>query len=154
LDQAPRFAPAGAFMLASFVSLGTGPGLLTAFLGVLPSLARLPELGLPAALLALLAVAEAWGACLLYRRFGSLIFAVAAYWLTAGLVLDFVIVTGLLGLPRDALALLFVQQLFLGLLNALLVEGLLRVPGASKVLPARDEIAPASMQHYMFNRIV
>ena len=154
LDEAPRFAPGGAFVLASFVGLGTGSGLLSALLGVLPALSRAPEMGMAAPLLALLMVAEAWGSCLLYRRFGSLIFAVAVYWLTAGLVLDVAIVGGLIGLSADALALFFVQQLFMGLLNALLAEGLLRLPGAASLLPARDEIAPATLQHYMFSRIV
>ncbi len=154
LEQAPPFAPGGAFVLASFVGLGTGPGLLSALLAVLPLLARAPELGTAAPLLALLQVAEAWGSCLLYRRFGSLIFAVAIYWLTAGLLLDVAIVGGLIGLSVDAIALFFVQQLFSGLLNALLAEGLLRVPGVAPLLPARDEVEPASLQHYVFSRVV
>src|SRR6185295_18441254 len=79
---------------------------------------------------------------------------VAAYWLTAGLVLDVVIVDQIIGLSVDALALFYVQQLFAGLLNALLAEALLRLPGLASLLPARDEIAPASLQHYVFSRIV
>ena len=69
-------------------------------------------------------------------------------------MLDVVIVDRIIGLSVDALALFYVQQLFAGLLNALIAEALLRLPGVASLLPARDEIAPASLQHYVFSRIV
>ena len=153
LETAPRFAPGGAFVLVAFVGLGTGPGLLASLFYSLPWLTQMPALGTPALLLALARVAEAWGTCLLYRRVGSLVFAVALYWITAGLLLD-VVLGGLLGLPLDALGLLFVQQLFGGLLNALIGEALLRVPAVTAFLPARDDVRAASLQHYVFSRVV
>ena len=154
LDDPPRFAPGGALVLASFVGLGTGPGLVTALVSVLGLLAQAPALGPAAVFFAMIGVAEAWGGCLLYRRFGSLIFALAAYWLTAGIALDLAVLVAGLRLPVDAVILLFVQQLFGGLLNALLAETFLRVPGLGSLLPARDDVHRATLQHYVFNRVV
>jgi diguanylate cyclase (GGDEF)-like protein len=154
LHDPPPFVPGGAFVLASFVGLGTGAGLLSALLCVLPLLTLAPVLGGPALVLSCLPVAEAWGACLLYRRLGSLIFAVAVYWLSAGLLLDLVLLGGLLSLPLDALVLLFVRQLGSGLLGALLAEALLRIPAVQPLLPARDDLRAASLQQYVFNRVV
>jgi diguanylate cyclase (GGDEF)-like protein len=154
IDDAPQFAPGGALVLISFVGLGTGPGLLTALVSVLGLLAQAPAFGLPVLFFAVIAVAEAWGGCLLYRRFGSLIFALGAYWLTAGIALDLAVLVAGLSLPVDAVILLFVQQLFVGLLNALLAEAFLRVPALGSLLPARDDVHPATLQHYVFNRVV
>jgi diguanylate cyclase (GGDEF)-like protein len=152
LEAAPSFAPGGAFVFASFVGLGTGPGLLSALIAALPLLTSTPQLGPPAVLFALLRIAEPWGTCLLYRRFGSLVFAAAVYWLSAGLLLDLFLLG--VGLPLDLLALLFVRQLFRGLWSGLLAEVLLRVPAVASLLPGHDSLRPASLQHYVFNRVV
>jgi len=115
----PAFAFGGAAVLLSFVSLGTGPGLLSALVSVVPFLATADALGL-ASLIALL---EAWAATLLYRQFGSLVFTVAAFWFTVGWLIDLAAYGGLAGLPLDLLTLVFIKQLFSGILNALVAEG-------------------------------
>ena len=154
LETAPRFLPGGAFVLASFIGLGTGPGLLTGLFFVIPLLSATPTLGTPALLLALLRLAEAWGASLLYRRVGSIVLAVALYWLTAGLLLDLGSLGAVLSLPADALLLLFVHQFMGGLVNGLVAEALLRVPILSSLLPARDDLRAMSLEQYVFSRVV
>src|SRR5262245_33022260 len=149
--ETPPFLFGSAAVLAAFVGLGTGPGLMAAALSILGSAGR--EDG-QAAATALPVVLEAWGSCLLYRRFGSLVFSVAIFWFTAGGLLDLVLHGALLGLTRDLLTLLFIQQVLNGIANALLAEALLRVPWVSRILPARDSIFPATLRQYIFNRIL
>jgi diguanylate cyclase (GGDEF)-like protein len=148
--ETPQFIFGGAAVLVCFVSLGTGPGLVAALI----SLLRLLQPGDAAALATVVYVVEAWAACLLYRRYGSLVFAVTAFWFSAGWILDVVVYGGLVGLGRDFLTLLFIQQVFNGILNALIAEAVLRLPGVRSFLPARDSILPASLQQYVFNRVV
>jgi diguanylate cyclase (GGDEF)-like protein len=150
IRETPLFLLGGAAVLVSFVGLGTGPGLLSAFVSLLPSLFRGDVTGLAAVVL----VAEAWAACLLYRRFGSLVFAVTVYWFTAGFVLDVAVYGGAIGLSRESVTLLFIGQVFGGILNALLAEAMLRLPGVSSFLPARDSIFASTLQQYVFNRVV
>src|SRR5262249_26891185 len=114
--QTPQYVLGGSAVLVSFVGLGTGPGLLSALVSLLPFLLQ----GSAAGLATFVLVAEAWGACLLYRRFGSLVFGVTVYWFTAGLVLDVLVYGGAVGISKDAVTLLFVGQVFGGILNALL----------------------------------
>jgi diguanylate cyclase (GGDEF)-like protein len=147
--QTPQYVLGGAVVLVSFVGLGTGPGLVTAIVALLPFLLQ----GDVAGIATLVLVAEAWGACLLYRRFGSLVFAVTVYWFTGGLVLDVLVYGGAVGISRDAVTLLFVGQVFGGILNALVAEAVLRLPGVSRWLPARDSIFASSLQQYVFNRV-
>ncbi|HEY5908202.1 MAG TPA: hypothetical protein VIZ31_09160, partial [Vicinamibacteria bacterium] len=154
LDSAPGFAPGGALLLASFIGLGTGAGVLTGVLSVVPLIAAVPLLGPASILLALLRLAEAWGACLLYRRVGSLVFAVSLYWLTAGLLLDLLALGLGFDLPMDALALLFVHQFVGGLVNALVAEAFLRLPWLQSLLPARDDLRAMSLKQYVFSRVV
>jgi len=148
--ETPLFVFGGALVLVSFVGLGTGPGLLSATVALIPFVSAFDPVGLAA----LVYVLEAWAACLLYRRFGSLIFAEALYWFSGGLVLDLLVYGGALGLPREYVTLLFVKQVFNGILNALLAEAIFRIPGASSLFPARDTIVPSSLKHYVFNRVV
>jgi diguanylate cyclase (GGDEF)-like protein len=148
--ETPPFLFGSAPVFAAFVGLGTGPGLLAAAVSFLDSFARLDGQFLAA----LLHVFEAWVSCLLYRRFGSLVFSVAIFWFTAGGLLDLVLHGGLLGLARDPLTLLFIRQVLNGIANALLAEGLLRLPFVSRVLPSHDSIFPATLRQYVFNRIV
>jgi diguanylate cyclase (GGDEF)-like protein len=149
-QETPQFVLGGSVVLISFVTLGTGPGLLTALL----SLASF--LGVPDAvnLATLVYVVEAWSACLLYRRFGSLIFAEALYWFTGGLALTALVYGGAIGLSREYVTLLFIKQVFNGILNGLLAEAILRMPGRPSWLPARDSIVPFSLKQYVFNRVV
>jgi diguanylate cyclase (GGDEF)-like protein len=148
--ETPQYVLGGSAVLVSFVSLGTGPGLLSALVSLLPFVLRADVAGAAALVL----VVEAWGACLLYRRFGSLVFAVTVYWFTAGFVLDALVYGGLVGLSRDAITLLFIGQVFGGILNALLAETVLRLPGVTSWLPARDSILASTLQQYVFNRVV
>ena len=80
--ETPPFAFGGALLLFSFVSLGTGPGLVSAAVCLAPLLARLDAESLAAAI----SLVEAWAACLLYRRFKSLVFTVAFFWFSVGWV--------------------------------------------------------------------
>ena len=146
----PPFAFGGAAVLLSFVSLGTGPGLLSALVSLAPSLATADALGL-ASLIALL---EAWAATLLYRQFGSLVFTVAAFWFTVGWLIDLALYGGIAGLPLDLLTLVFIKQLFSGILNALVAEGLLRIPAIASRLPARDSVLSATLKQYVFSRVL
>jgi diguanylate cyclase (GGDEF)-like protein len=148
--ESPPFLFGSAPVFAAFVGLGTGPGLLAAGLSFLDTLARFDGQSLAA----LLHVLEAWISCLLYRRFGSLVFSVAIFWFTAGGLADLVLHGLVLGLTRDALTLLFIRQVLNGIANALLAEGLLRLPFVSRVLPSHDSIFPATLREYVFNRIV
>jgi diguanylate cyclase (GGDEF)-like protein len=149
-QETPQFVFGGAAVLVCFVSLGTGPGLLSALISLLHLLAPRDA----AALATLVYVVEAWAACLLYRRYGSLVFAVTAFWFSAGFILDAVVYGGVVGLTRDFLTLLFIKQVFNGILNALIAETVLRLPGLRSWLPARDSILPASLKQYVFNRVV
>jgi diguanylate cyclase (GGDEF)-like protein len=149
-QETPQFVLGGSVVLISFVALGTGPGILTALLSLAGFLATLEAVNLAT----LVYLVEAWAACLLYRRFGSLIFAEALYWFTGGLALTIVVYGGALGLPREYVTLLFIKQVFNGILNALLAEGVLRMPGRPSWLPARDSIVPFSLKQYVFNRVV
>jgi diguanylate cyclase (GGDEF)-like protein len=146
----PQFVFGGAAVMVCFVSLGTGPGLLCALISLLHLLAPRDA----AALATLVYVVEAWAACLLYRRYGSLIFAVTAFWFSAGFILDAIVYGGVVGLTRDFITLLFIKQVFNGILNALIAEAVLRLPGVRLWLPARDSILPASLKQYVFNRVV
>src|SRR5258708_2398088 len=146
----PEFVFGGAAVMVCFVSLGTGPGLLCALISLLHLLAPRNA----AALATLVYVVEAWAACLLYRRYGSLVFAVTAFWFSAGFILDVVVYGGVIGLTRDFLTLLFIKQVFNGILNALIAEAILRLPGVRVWLPARASILPASLKQYVFNRVV
>jgi diguanylate cyclase (GGDEF)-like protein len=146
----PQFVFGGAAVMVCFVSLGTGPGLLCALISLLHLLAPRDA----AALATLVYVVEAWAACLLYRRYGSLVFAVTAFWFSAGFILDAVVYGGVVGLTRDFITLLFIKQVFNGILNALIAEAVLRLPGVRLWLRARDSILPASLKQYVFNRVV
>jgi diguanylate cyclase (GGDEF)-like protein len=150
-SDTPSFLFGSAPVLAAFVGLGTVPGLVAAIIALLASFGR-P--GGFAAATALLFVLEAWVSCLLYRRFGSLVFSVAIFWFTAGGLLDLLLHGTLLGLGRDLLTLLFIQQILNGIANALLAEGLLRLPFVSRILPARDSIFAATLRQYVFNKIL
>ncbi len=148
--ETPPFLFGSAPVFAAFVGLGTGPGLLAAVVSFFDSFARFDGQSLAA----LLHVLEAWVSCLLYRRFGSLVFSVAIFWFTAGGLADLVLHGAFLGLTRDPLTLLFIRQVLNGIANALLAEGLLRLPFVSRVLPSNDSIFPATLREYVFNRIV
>jgi diguanylate cyclase (GGDEF)-like protein len=148
--ETPPFLFGSALVFAAFVGLGTGPGVVAAVLSLLASFGRLD--GQSAA--TLLCVLEAWISCLLYRRFGSLVFSVAIFWFTAGGVLDLVLYGTLLGISRDILTLLFIQQVLNGIANALVAEGLLRLPFVSRILPPRDSIFAATLRQYVFNKIL
>ena len=146
----PAFAFGGAAVLLSFVCLGTGPGLLSALVSLVPFLATGDALGLAA----LIAVLEAWVATLLYRQFGSLVFTVGAFWFTVGWLIDLAVYGGIAGLPRDLLVLVFIKQVFSGILNALVAEGVLRIPAIASRLPARDSILSATLKQYVFSRVL
>jgi diguanylate cyclase (GGDEF)-like protein len=148
-QETPQFVLGGSVVLISFVALGTGPGILTALLSLASFLATLE----PVNLATLVYLVEAWAACLLYRRFGSLIFAEALYWFTGGLALSVLVYGGALGLRREYVTLLFIKQVFNGILNALIAEAVLRAPGRPSWLPARDSIVPFSLKQYVFNRV-
>ena len=148
--ETPQFVLGGSVVLISFVSLGTGPGILSGVLSLGAFLAEPDAVNLAT----LVYVVEAWAACLLYRRFGSLIFAEALYWFTGGLALTVLVYGGAIGLPREYVTLLFIKQVFNGILNALLAEAVLRLPGRPSWLPARDSIVPFSLRQYVFNRVV
>jgi diguanylate cyclase (GGDEF)-like protein len=149
-QESPQFVLGGSLVLISFVALGTGPGILTALLSLASFLVILDAVNLAT----LVYLVEAWAACLLYRRFGSLIFAEALYWFTGGLALTILIYGGVIGLRREYVTLLFIKQVFNGILNALIAEAVLRVPGRPRWLPARDSILPFSLKQYVFNRVV
>jgi diguanylate cyclase (GGDEF)-like protein len=147
--ETPPFAFGGALLLFSFVSLGTGPGLASAAVCLSPLLARLDLQSVAAPI----SLVEAWAACLLYRRFKSLVFTVAVFWFSVGWVLDFAILRGVGGLPLDFLTLIFIKQVFNGILNAILAEGLLRIPAIATRLPSHDSILSNTLKQYVFSRV-
>src|SRR5207247_1389132 len=102
----------------------------------------------------LIALLEAWAATLLYRQFGSLVVTVAAFWFTVGWLIDLAAYGGIAGLPLDLLTLVFIKQLFSGILNALVAEGLLRIPAIASRLPARDSILSSTLKQYVFSRVL
>ena len=102
----------------------------------------------------LISVVEAWAACLLYRRLGSLVFTVAAFWFAVGWLLDLAVYGGVAGLPLDFLTLIFIKQVFNGILNALVAEGLLRVPAIASRIPSHDSILSATLKQYVFSRVL
>jgi len=148
--ETPPFLFGGAAVLLSFVSLGTAPGILSALVSIAPFLVRGDAEGLAS----LVVVVEAWAATLLYRRSGSLVFSVAAFWFTLGWLFDLAVYGGVAGLPLPYLALVFIQQVFGGILNAILAEGLLRVPAVARRLPAHDSILSATLRQYVFSRVL
>jgi diguanylate cyclase (GGDEF)-like protein len=148
--ETPPFFFGSATVFAAFVGLGTGPGLLAVVVSQLAAFTRLDGQSVAA----LLYVLEAWVSCLLYRRFGSLVFSVAIFWFTAGGLLDLVLHGAVLGLTRDLLTLLFIRQVLNGIANALLAEALLRLPLVARILPSNDSIFPATLRQHVFNRIV
>ena len=149
-EETPQFVLGGSVVLISFVALGTGPGILTFFVSLATFLATFDAVNVAT----LVYLVEAWAACLLYRRFGSLIFAEALYWFTGGLALTILVYGGAMGLRREYVTLLFIKQVFNGILNALIAEAALRAPGRPRWLPARDSIVPFSLKQYVFNRVV
>ena len=75
--------------------------------------------------------------CLLFRRFGSLVFSVAIFWFTAGGLLDLVLQGAVLGLTRDLLTLLFIQQVLNGIANAQRLQSLLAPYREAGACPVR-----------------
>ena len=149
-QETPPFVFGGAAVLLSFVSLGTAPGLLSALVSIAPSVVRADALGVAS----MISVVEAWAACLLYRRLGSLVFTVAAFWFAVGWLLDLAFYGGVAGLPLDFIILVFIKQVFNGILNALVAEGLMRIPAIAARIPSHDSILSATLKQYVFSRVL
>jgi diguanylate cyclase (GGDEF)-like protein len=58
------------------------------------------------------------------------------------------------GLPLDFLTLIFIKQVFNGLLNALVAEGLMRLPAIASRIPSHDSILSATLKQYVFSRVL
>lgn len=149
-EGTPLFLLGEAAVMVSFVSLGTGAGLLSAAVSLIPLMDPHDATTLVTGAYAV----EAWAACLLFRRFGSLVFADTLYWFAAGWILDAALYGGVIGLSADYVTLLFIKQVFNGILSALAAEAVLRLPGVGAWLPARDSILLPKLKQYVFSRVV
>jgi PAS domain S-box-containing protein len=151
-EETPQFVFGGALVLVAFVLLGVGPGLLAAVISILRLVAGDAEVGW----LVVIYVLEAWVAYLLWQRWRSLLLGVLCFWLTAGWLLDIALYHLWIGLQPAYVVLLFVKQLFNGLLNATLAEGLLF---AVELLPLgwRQRFVrvrpPEPLRAFVFNRL-
>jgi diguanylate cyclase (GGDEF)-like protein len=127
-EETPEFLFGGALVLLAFVALGAGPGLLAAAIAAIPQVALIlpdvPALGVAYLVYPL----EALLTYLFWRRAGSLVLGVSVFWLLIGAGWDALTYHQLVGLGWSYVVLLFIKQLLNGLLNALLVEIVLRLP--------------------------
>jgi PAS domain S-box-containing protein len=140
------FAFGKTLVLVAFAWLGPLPGLLAAALSVSELAAR----GATGACDAVVTLVETSAAYFVWRRTGSLAFGVMAFWLTLGWGVDLLLHGGVAGLDADTLALLYVNQLFEGISNALAAEVAL---GAVRRFPAglRGLLEPAApLRAYLF----
>ena len=151
-EETPQFVFGGALVLVAFVLLGAGPGLLAAAISIMLLVAGDAEVGW----LVVIYVLEAWVAYLLWQRWRSLVLGVLCFWLTAGWLLDVALYQVGLGLQPAYVMLLFVKQLFNGLLNATLAEGLLFAVELLPVDLRRRFVRvrpPEPLRAFVFNRL-
>lgn len=148
--EAPELTFGAALVVLAFVVLGGGPGLLAGFVAfgsdLLPFSAASP--------FAVLHLLEAWVVYRLFRRWRSVVLADAVFWLAGGWLLDIAISGLLLDVEIGNVTLLFVKQLFNGLINALIVESCLvllyRLGWRSVVRSSASE----PMKLFVFSRLV
>jgi hypothetical protein len=145
--DASSFFFGGAFILLAFARLGTGPGILCAVVALSHELLRFDALGFSA----LLYVVEGYSVVAISRRTDSLATAALAFWFSIGIALDAAIFLGGLRLPLPYVAILFVQQVFNGLLNAVFAELLMvvRLHGQTRARGGRH----VSFDSFVFHRI-
>jgi two-component system cell cycle sensor histidine kinase/response regulator CckA len=151
-EETPLFVFGGVLVLVAFVAFGAGPGLFAAAI----SLAELVAAGGAVGLVTTIYALEAFVAYLLWRRTGSLVLGVLCFWLLGGWVLDIVLYQRWIGLQPGYVTLLFVKQLFNGLLNASLAEGLLHLaagPRSQRLRPGHRALAEP-LRAFVFNRLV
>jgi PAS domain S-box-containing protein len=151
-EETPMFIFGGALVLVAFVLLGTGPGLLAA----LVSLTNLIAAGGAVGWVTLVYALEAWVAYRLWRRWRSLVLGVLCFWLAGGWLLDIALYHLWIGLQPAYVMLLFVKQLFNGLLNAGLAEGLLFLAARKRLRRTRPPSATPGepLRAFVFNRLV
>ncbi len=154
-QETPLWGFGGALILAAFVLLGRGPGLVAALTQLLLRVVAYWGLSPAAGIGGFIYVLEALFAWYLYKRVRSLLLAVTLFWITAGWLLDLVIYVGGVGLSRDYVVLLLVKQLLNGVANAAIAELLVRKQFRDR-LPASwlIEWSPMPLSSYAFQRIV
>jgi PAS domain S-box-containing protein len=149
--ETPRFMFGGALVLAAFIRFGTWPGIVSTIVS-LSLLFMRPDWADWAAAATIVYMAEALVACTLYRRFRGLTLAVLVYWLAVGWILDALLYHWLVGFSAEYVTLLFIKQIFNGILNALIAEALLRIPLPSWIGEHAEPRAPLELRTYVFNR--
>ena len=147
-DGTPEFWLGGGLVLMSFVLYGEGGGLLTALVSVVSFLAR----GGAEGLAMLVHVAEAWAVYRIHRRYGSLVFSAAAFWLTAGWLMDGIVYGWWLGHEPGYLGLLLLKHGFNSVLGALGAELLLVAAGTGPLASPRPPAPGIALRSYFQNR--
>jgi PAS domain S-box-containing protein len=156
LSEALPFAFGGVPVLVALLILGTGPGLLATGIALLGGLAgwSATSFGAPFAI-AVITSLEALAVYWAYRRWRSVVLGELLFWMSAGWLLDFLLVGGVAGWSPAGLMVLFVTQLFNGLVNGFLVEGALWIATRAG-LPAVS-LHPGGaepLRGYVFRRLV
>lgn len=148
-EETPPFVFGGALVLVAFVFLGTGPGLLASLVSLSAFFAQPGAAGLATSVYVL----EAWATYHLYRRYGSLVFAVVAYWFSVGWLLDALLYGQMAGLPLAYVILLFVKQIFNGILNAIMAEVLTYLPAPRSLASLVRPLPAARLRQYVLSRV-
>ncbi|MHB1311789.1 MAG: ATP-binding protein [Gemmatimonadaceae bacterium] len=145
----PAFAFGGVLVLFAFWQLGLVAGLVAAALGF-----ALGDWGreMMFVLIALYA-AEGFVVSRLARRTRSLVVADVLFWLTAGALLDVLFYRWLMGLGSAFVLIMLLKQLLNGVMNAVLADGLARLPAVRRLLGAAGP-APRDFYDVLFDRTV
>lgn len=142
----PTFLFGGTLVLVVFIRFGFGPGLVAGVLALATRLISFDILGTATAVYMLEAVAAA----LLYPRLRSLILSVLVFWFAVGWWLDLWIYGRIMGLDHGYVALVFLKQIFNGVINAAVADFLLGVPFPA---PFQGSSARWSLRGFFFGRV-
>ncbi|HUP24724.1 MAG TPA: ATP-binding protein [Thermoanaerobaculia bacterium] len=151
-EETPLFVFGGALVLVAFVRCGIGPGLVAAAISLVELVGGGGAVGWVTSIYAL----ESLVAYLLWRRWRSLVLGVLCFWLSIGWMLDLALYQRWIGLQPAYVMLLFVKQLFNGLLNAGLAEGILYLSARFSISrPRADAFSsrPEPLRAFVFNRL-
>ena len=148
--DSPAFFFGGALVLIAFVKLGTGPGIVASLISFISFFARGDVVGYVTALYVL----EAFVAYQLNRRYHSLILSVMLFWFGGGWIADIILYHWVVGLRGEYVVLVFVKQIFNGIIIAMLAEVFLRLPILRYRLPTKRKLPVTTLHTYVFNRTV
>ena len=148
--DSPAFFFGGTFVLIAFLQLGARAGILAGLISCISFFARGDIVGY----VTVIYVLEAYVACQLNKRYQSLILSVMLFWFGGGWLLDIVVYHYIVGLQGEYVVLVFVKQVFNGIIIAMLAELLLRLPIVNNLLTSGKDTAVTELRSYIFNRTI